>query len=99
LLQALEAPTRTITANAGFDPSEAMAHIKLVGPGHGFDVTAGQVVDMSQAGIYDATSVQKAAVYAAIASAGLALTIDVLVHRKEQPEHATGRTPSKRKRL
>ena len=99
LLQALEAPTRTITANAGFDPSEAMAHIKLAGPGHGFDVTAGQVVDMSQAGIYDATSVQKAAVYAAIASAGLALTIDVLVHRKEQPEHATGRTPRKRKRL
>ena len=34
---------------------------------------------MAQAGIYDATSVQKAAVYAAIASAGLALTVDVLV--------------------
>jgi len=99
LLQALEAPTRAIAANAGFDPSEAIVHIKLAGPGHGFDVTAGQVVDMSQAGIYDATSVQKAAVYAAIASAGLALTIDVLVHCKEQPEHATGRRPSKRKRL
>jgi len=99
LLEAIEAPTRAIVANAGYDPSEVMAHIKLAGPGHGFDVTTGQVVDVSEAGIYDATSVQKAAVYAAIASAGLALTIDVLVHRKEQPTHATGRTPAKRKRL
>jgi chaperonin GroEL len=99
LLEAMEAPTRAIVANAGYDPSEVMAHIKLAGPDHGFNVTTGQVVDMAQAGILDATSVQKAAVYSAIASAGLALTIDVLVHRKEQPTQATGRAPSKRKRL
>ena len=99
LLDAMEAPMRAIAANAGHDPSEVMAHIKLAGPGHGFDVTTGQIVEMAQAGIYDATSVQKAAVYGAIASAGLALTIDVLVHRKEQPTHATGKPPGKRKRL
>jgi chaperonin GroEL len=99
LLEAMEAPIRTIVANAGYDSSEVMAHVKLAGSGHGFDVTSGQVADMTQAGIYDATSVQKAAVYAAIASAGLALTIDVLVHRKEQPEHANPKAPGKRKRL
>jgi chaperonin GroEL len=99
LLDAMEAPTRAIVANAGYDPSEVMAHVKLAGPGHGFDVTTGQIVDMTEAGIYDATSVQKAAVYGAIASAGLALTIDVLVHRKEQPSQVAGRAPSKRKRL
>jgi len=38
-------------------------------------------------------------VYAAIASAGLALSIDVLVHRKEQPEPASAKSPGKRKRL
>jgi chaperonin GroEL len=99
LLEAMEAPMRTIAANAGFDPSHVMAHVKLQGTGHGFDVTSGQVVDMARAGILDATSVQKAAVYAAIASAGLALSIDVLVHRKEQPEHASPKSPGKRKRL
>ena len=99
LLQAMEAPARTIVANAGYDPSEIMAHVKLAGPGHGFDVSTGQVVDMAQAGIFDATSVQKAALYAAIASAGLALTVDVLVHRRQQSEHASAKSPARRKRL
>jgi chaperonin GroEL len=99
LLETTEAPMRAIAANAGFDPSQVLAHVKLAGPGHGFDVTTGQVVDMAQAGIYDATSVLKAAVYAAIASAGLALTVDVLVHHKQQPAQASARTPAKRKRL
>ncbi|GAB4542985.1 MAG: chaperonin GroEL [Anaerolineae bacterium] len=99
LLKTMETPMRTIAANAGFDPSEVLAHVKLAGPGHGFDATTGQVVDMAQAGIYDATNVLKAAIYAAIASAGLALTLDVLIHRKDQPTHAVGRTPARRKRL
>ena len=99
LLETMEAPARTIAANAGFDPSHAMAHVKLAGPGHGFDVVSGQVTDMTQTGIFDATSVQKAAVYSAIASAGLALTVDVLVHRQEQPEHPSTKSPGKRKRL
>jgi chaperonin GroEL len=99
LLETMEAPARTIAANAGFDPSRVMAHVELAGPGHGFDVISGQVTDMTQTGIFDATSVQKAAVYAAIASAGLALTVDVLVHRQEQPDHPSTKSPGKRKRL
>jgi chaperonin GroEL len=99
LIKALEAPLRTIVANAGHDASEVMAHVTLAGAGHGFDVTTGQVVDMAEVGIYDPTGVQKAAVYAAVASAGLALTTDVLVHRKEQGEPATVPTPGKRKKL
>jgi chaperonin GroEL len=99
LLETMEAPARTIAANAGFDPSHVMAHVKLAGPGHGFDVVSGQVTDMTQTGIFDATSVQKAAVYSAIASAGLALTVDVLVHRQEQSEHPSTKSPGKRKRL
>jgi chaperonin GroEL len=99
LLKTTEAPMRAITANAGYDPSEVLAHVKLAGPGHGFDVTTGQVADMAQAGIYDVTSVLKAAVYAAIASAGLALTVDVLVHHKDQPAQTSARPSAKRKRL
>jgi len=99
LIEAMEAPMRAIAANAGFDPSHVMAHVKLAGPGHGFDVTTGQVVDMASAGIFDASAVLKAAVYAAIASAGLALSIDVLVHRKQQPTQASAKPPARRKRL
>lgn len=99
LIKAMAEPIRTIIANAGYDASEVMAEIKLAGSGHGFDVTSGQVVDMAQAGIYDATTVQKSAVYAAIASAAQALTIDVLVHRRVQPDKATIPAPSRRKRL
>jgi chaperonin GroEL (HSP60 family) len=54
---------------------------------------------MEEAGILDPASVQKAAAYAGISGAALALTIDVLVHRREQPAHASPRPPSKRKRL
>ena len=88
LIRAVAEPIRTIVANAGYDASEIMAEIKLAGSGYGFDVTSGQVVDMMQTGICDAAIVQKSAVFGAITTAALALTIDVLVHRQEQPEHA-----------
>ncbi len=100
LMKAMEAPFRAIVANAGYDASEVRAETKLAGPGYGFDVISEQVTDMAQAGIYDAAIVQKSAVYAAITSAAQALTIDVLIHRPEQPEHATVHTPKgRRKRL
>ena len=87
LIKAMESPIRTIIANAGYDDSETMAEIRQAGPGYGFDARSEQVVDMAQAGIFDAAAVQKAAVRGAVKSAALALTIDVLVHRK-QPEQS-----------
>lgn len=101
LLEAISAPFRTIVTNAGFDDRDVLAEIKLArgGPTYGFDVTSEQVVDMVAAGIWDPAIVQKSAVYIAISSAALALTIDVLIHRPEQPDYATGRGPGKRKRL
>ena len=99
LIKALAEPFRTIVANAGYDASEAMAEVRLVGPGHGFDATAGRVVDVMKTGIYDPAIVLKSAAYAAVSTAGLALTVDVLVHRREQPERASVHIPSKRKKL
>lgn len=87
LIKAMEVPTRAILTNAGYDASEVMAEIKQAGSRCGFDVRSGQVVDMAQAGIWDAAAVLKAAVHAAVASASLALTTDVLVHHKN-PEQA-----------
>lgn len=89
LLRALEEPIRTIIDNAGYDVGSSMADIKRAGTEFGFDVSQGQVVEMAQAGILDAATVQKAAVRSAVTSAALALTIDVLVHRKHREEATT----------
>jgi chaperonin GroEL len=85
LLQAVEAPMRTLVANAGYDPSVAMARIAQARPGCGFDVRSGQVVDLAEAGIYDPAAAQKTAVQAAINSAALALTTDVVIHHLRPP--------------
>jgi chaperonin GroEL len=99
LLRAAAEPFRAITGNAGYDPSEVLAELKHAGPRCGFDVVAGRVVNVEEQGLYDAAGVLKAAVYGAISTAALALTVDVLIHRREQPKHAQVHVPEKRKRL
>lgn len=99
LLRAVAEPLRTIVANAGYDPSDALAEVRMAGPDHGFDVLTGRVTAMGAAGITDPANVVKAATYAGLTSAALALTIDVMVHRTEQPAHATPPSPARRKRL
>jgi chaperonin GroEL len=85
LLTAIETPIRTLIENAGFKPDEELARIALAGPGFGFDVIKNRVVDVVKAGIYDSASVIKNAMFTAFHSAALALTVDVLVHRKDPP--------------
>jgi chaperonin GroEL len=85
LIRAMEEPIRCILTNAGHDASEVLASIRLAGDGHGFDVRSEKIVDMAEAGIWDAVAVLQAAAYGAVASAALALTTDVLVqHKKPQ---------------
>jgi chaperonin GroEL len=83
LLRALEEPTRTIIHNAGYDSHVWMDRVERAGPGSGFDVRSGTVVDMLQAGIIDSAGVVMGSVRNAIASAALALTVDTLVHHKK----------------
>jgi chaperonin GroEL len=87
LLRALEEPARTIIHNAGYNPDEIIVEIKHATPGCGFDVRTGQVTDMLEAGILDATGATKEAWHTAVSSAAMALTVDVLVHKKK-PEQA-----------
>ncbi len=86
LVDALEEPSRTIAANAGYDPGTVIAELKHAQTGFGFDARCGQVVDMAEAGIYDVATAQIAAVRGAIAGAALALTVDVLIHRRNPEE-------------
>jgi chaperonin GroEL len=88
LTRAMEEPIRTILANAGHDAGAALAQVEQAGPGHGFDVRSGEVVDALQAGILDSTGVVSAGVQSAIRGAALALTVDVLIHRTK-PLHST----------
>ena len=86
LIRTMEEPIRTILTNAGYDAGEVMGEIKHAGPGSGFNARTGQIVNMADAGIYDATAVTRQAVFSAVSGAGLALTTDVLVHRKKPVE-------------
>ena len=87
--QAVEAPMRAIVRNASLDAGDVMAEVRRAAPGWGCDVRSGEIVDMATAGIYDAAAVQKSAVRRAVNTAALALTIDVLVHRRQPPTSTT----------
>jgi chaperonin GroEL len=99
LIRAMEEPFRCIVANAGSDDRDALAQVRLSGPGFGFDVKHRQVVDMAAAGIVDATTVVKSAVYGAISTAALALTVDALIHRRKDEHEVTVPEPAAVKEL
>ena len=80
LAAALEAPARTIIANAGGDLPHAMAGIENAPPGYGYDVESGKVCDMAAAGVLDVATVTRLALSSAVSAAAMALTTDALVH-------------------
>jgi chaperonin GroEL len=85
VIRALDAPLHTMLANAGFDPigiGSIIAEIDRHGRGYGFDLRSSRVNPMINVGVYDSTGVVKAVVRHALATAALALTVDVLVHSK-----------------
>ena len=83
LNKAMEAPIRTLLVNAGYDDNEVLPEIRKAGPGYGYDLLKGQIVNMADAKIYDITKVVMTALQSAISGAALALTVDVLVHHKQ----------------
>ena len=85
LLTALETPFRTILANAGYSSGAILSQVEQAGKGYVFDIHTGQLVEASQSGIFDVAAVQKEAAFSAIQSAGMALTINAVVHRKKPP--------------
>jgi chaperonin GroEL len=81
LSRALEEPIRTILANAGYEVEPILARITKSGAG--FDARRGKFVDMTCAAIMDSAGVVRSAVHGAVASAALALTVEVLVHHRK----------------
>ena len=79
LAKALEAPTRAILTNSGLDPSSLLAYL---GAGSGVDARTGRIVNMRSAGILDSAASVRGALASAVRSAALALTVDVVVHKR-----------------
>ena len=98
LIQAAEAPLRTIAMNAGYDDCEVMSDLRLAGPGHGLDVVRDEIVSIEESKLYDPAGVVKAALFGAVKTAALALTVDVIVHHA-QPEKAKPLGPAARMKL
>ena len=86
MIKALESPFRTILQNAGFDLDDVAPLVYQAGVGYGYDVINRQVVNMAAAEIFDAASVVRAGLHAALSGAALALSTDVIVHRKNPPD-------------
>ncbi len=82
LADALEAPIRTILANAGYNPGAVLAEIERQEMTLGFDVVRGEYSDMLACGIIDSASVLIGALQGAVSTAALALTTEVLVHHR-----------------
>lgn len=86
LLRALEEPARAIATNAGAEPSVVLSKLTRFGPGYGWDVMTDSLVDVKHFGVLDSAAVLRTAVSSAIRGASQALTIDVLVHRRNPEE-------------
>jgi chaperonin GroEL len=86
LLRSIEEPFRTLMENAGYEPGYILSCLDTLDEKHGFDLRRKSVVDVYESGLLDPAGVLKEAVHSAVSSAGLLLTTDVLVHRKNPPE-------------
>ncbi len=98
LVKAAEAPLRTIAENAGYDACDVMSDLRLAGPGHGLDVVRDEIVSIEASKLFDPAGVVKAALFGAVKTAAMALTVDVIVHHA-QPEKAQPLGPTARMKL
>ena len=77
--RALEAPTKQIAANAGFEGGVVVEKVRSLDPGWGLDAARGDYVDMFKAGIVDAARVTRCALQNAASIAALFLTTEAVV--------------------
>ncbi|MCY3833127.1 MAG: hypothetical protein OXG85_08915 [Chloroflexi bacterium] len=80
LHDALAEPARAIYENAGYEPGEILARLTRKKEARAFDVLRDRLVE--RGGLLDGAANQKMALKNAVLTAGMALTIDVLVHHK-----------------
>ena len=94
LQKALEAPTKQLAENAGYEGSIVVERIKSMDGNMGFDVLREEYTDMMKAGIIDPTKVTKSAVQNAVSVAALLLTTGAVVAQIEEKAEAPAPAPS-----
>jgi chaperonin GroEL len=86
LIAAAEAPCRMLLANAGHEaPGIVVDAVAAADNGAGYDLRAGQIVDMQEEGVVDSAAALLAAIRNGIGGAALALKVDTIVHRVNPP--------------
>ncbi|MDE2155104.1 MAG: chaperonin GroEL [Xanthomonadaceae bacterium] len=90
--RALEAPLRSIVANAGEEPSVILNKVKEGKGNFGYNAASGEFGDMVGMGILDPTKVTRTALQHAASVAGLAITTEAIVAEvpKKDEGHSHG---------
>jgi chaperonin GroEL len=91
--RALAEPAKQLAVNAGQEGSIIVEHLKEQKPGWGYDVMAGEFVDMFKAGIVDPAKVVRSALQNAASVAGLLVTTEAMVVEKPEEEKQGPATP------
>jgi chaperonin GroEL len=85
LERALEAPTRTIAENSGFDPGVVIEKMRTSTNSHGFDAARGVYCDLVEAGIIDPTKVVRLALENAVSIASTLLLSEATMTEVAEP--------------
>lgn len=88
---AIEAPLRTIVANAGGEPSVVINKVKEQSGNFGYNARTNQYEDLIKAGVIDPTKVTRLALENAASIAGLLLTTECVI--ADEPEEAGAAMP------
>ena len=84
IIKSLEAPTKQIAMNAGYEGSVIVEKLKSKEKGIGFDVLTGEFTDMIKAGIVDPVKVTRSALQNAASIGGMILTTECLITDKPE---------------
>src|SRR5438105_3198356 len=91
--KSLEEPVRQIAANAGYEGSVIVEHIRKSDAGHGWDALNGREADMVEAGIVDPAKVTRSALQNAASIAAMVLTTEAVVTEVPEKKDAAPSMP------
>ncbi len=84
VFRAIEAPLRTLAANAGVEGALIVEKVKNGTGNEGYNVATGKFEDLVKAGVVDPTKVTRSALQHAASISGLLLTTECLITEKKE---------------
>ncbi len=94
VLRAIEAPLRTITANAGVEGSIVVQKVKEGTGNFGYNARTEVYEDLVKAGVIDPTKVTRTALQNAASVAGLMLTTEAVISEKPKSDKDSPSMPN-----